>query len=95
MDENKKETIVNELTLLLIYLTGWEEDKRNSLGKKVFRAWKGYRFEELDKLQSQDLIQQVPGGKSLVLYEKGKEKARELMKKYIESNLRPQKKKTK
>jgi hypothetical protein len=86
MDENKKETIVQELTLLLIYLTGWEEDKRNSPGKKVFRAWKGYRFEALAPLQNQDLIHQVPGGKSLFLHEKGKEKAQELMKKYIEGN---------
>ena len=86
MDENKKEIIAQELTLVLILLTGWEEDKRNSPGKKVFRAWKGYRFEVLDELQKQDLIYQVPGGKSLLLYEKGKEKARELIKKYIEEN---------
>jgi len=83
MDEKKKETIVQELTLLLIYLTGWEEDKRSAPGKKVFRAWKGYRFEQLAKLQSENLIRQVPGGKSLLLHEKGKEKAQELMKKYI------------
>jgi len=43
-------------------------------GKKVFRAWKGYRFEVLDELQKQDLIYQVPGGKSLLLYEKEKKK---------------------
>ena len=86
MDENKKEIIVQELTLVLISLTGWEEDKRNSPGKKVFRAWKGYRFEVLDELQKQDLIYQIPGGKSLLLYEKGKEKALELIKKYIPGN---------
>ena len=90
MDENKKEIIAQELTLILIYLTGWEEDERNSPGKKVFRAWKGYRFEVLDALQSQGLIRQVPGGKSLLLYEKGKEKVRELIKKYIEGNEKSQ-----
>lgn len=52
MDENKKEKIIFELTLLLIYLTGWEEDRRNAPGEKEFRAWKGYKFEILDKLQS-------------------------------------------
>jgi hypothetical protein len=83
MDDIKKEIIVTELTLLLIYLTGWEEDKRNAPGEKEFRAWKGYKFEILDELQSQGLIHQVPGGKSLLLNEKGKEKARELIKKYI------------
>ncbi len=38
------------------------------------RPWKGYRFEVLDELQKQDLIYQVPGGKSLYLYLKGKRK---------------------
>ena len=41
MDENEKRIIVQELTLVLISLTGWEEDKGNSPGKKVFRAFKG------------------------------------------------------
>ena len=85
MDEKKKEKIATELTLLLIYLTGWEEDKRNATGEKVFRAWKGYKFEVLDELQSQGLIKQIPGGKSLLLHEKGKQKARELIKKYIDN----------
>ena len=83
MDENKKEKIIPELTLVLIYLTGWEEDKRNAPGEKVFRVWKGYKFEVLDELQSQGLIWQIPGGKSLLLNDKGKQKALELIKKYI------------
>ncbi len=86
MDENEKWKIIRELTLVLISITGWEEDERNSPGKKVFRAFKGYRFEALDELQKQDLIHQIPGGKSLLLYEKGKQKALELTKKYIPGN---------
>ena len=69
--------------MLLIYLTGWEEDKRNSPGEKVFRAWKGYNFEVLDEIQKQKLIYQVPGGKSLVLTDEGKQKAEELRRKYL------------
>jgi Mn-dependent DtxR family transcriptional regulator len=84
MDEKKKEIIVTELTLFLIYLTGWEEDKRNAPGEKVFRAWKGYTFEALDELQGKGLIWQIPGGKSLLLNDKGKQKATELIKKYID-----------
>ena len=84
MDKNKKEKIIPELTLVLIYLTGWEEDKRNAPGKKVFRAWKGHKFEILDVLQGQGLIRQIPGGKSLLLNDKGKQKAMELIKKYID-----------
>jgi hypothetical protein len=67
----------------LIYLTGWEEDKRNSPGEKVFRAWKGYKFEILDEIQNQQLIFQIPGGKSLFLTDKGKQKAEELRRKYL------------
>ena len=93
MDE-KKMKIAKELTLILIYLTGWEETvtrRPNGMeidgpGKERFRAWKGYRFEVLKELQEQGLIKQVPGGKSLFLYQKGKEKALELIKKYIEEN---------
>ena len=74
---------ITELTMLLIYLTGWEEDKRNAPGKKVFRAWKGYKYEIMDDLQSQGLIRQIPGGKSLTLTDEGKQKALELKEKYI------------
>jgi hypothetical protein len=74
---------ITELTMLLIYLTGWEEDKRNAPGKKVFRAWKGYKFEVLDELQQGRLISQVPGGKSLILTDEGKQKALELKEKYL------------
>jgi hypothetical protein len=74
---------ITELTMLLIYLTGWEEDKRNAPGKKVFRAWKGYKFEILDEIQKQKLIYQIPGGKSLILTDEGKQKALELKEKYL------------
>ncbi len=77
------EKIKQELILLLIYLTGWEEDKRNAPGEKVFRAWKGYRFEILNELQEQRLIYQIPGGKSLILTDDGKQKAEELRQKYL------------
>jgi hypothetical protein len=79
MDEKTK----LDLTLLLIYLTGWEEDKRNSPGEKVFRAWKGYKFEILDEIQKQNLIYQIPGGKSLILTDEGKQKAEEIRRKYM------------
>jgi hypothetical protein len=77
------EKIKLELTLLLIYLTGWEEDKRNSPGEKVFRAWKGYKFEILDEIQNQRFILQLPGDQPLILTNDGKQKAEELRKKYL------------
>ena len=81
MDSN-----ISELTMLLIYLTGWEEDKRNGPGKKVFKAWIFHKYEILDQLQNQELIRLTPGGKSLTVTEKGKQKAGELKKKWLDKN---------
>jgi Mn-dependent DtxR family transcriptional regulator len=70
---------LSELTLLLIYLTDWEETpKTSSKGKTVFRAFKGYRYEELKELETRGLIRLTPGGKYLTVTEKGKQAAEEL-----------------
>ena len=70
---------ISELTMLLIYLTGWEETpKKSNKEKKVFRAFIGYRYEALQELENQGLIRLTPGGKSLTVTEKGKQAAEEL-----------------
>lgn len=74
-----------ELTMLLIYLTGWEEtNNRGAKEKKTFRAFKGYRLEALQELENRGLIHQVPGGKSLKVTDRGKQEAEELKKKFNE-----------
>jgi len=67
-----------ELCLLLMYLTGWEEDSRQKPGEKVFRAWKGYLFEVLNKLADEKMIVQFANTKSVTLTEAGKQKAMQL-----------------
>ncbi|WP_368489703.1 hypothetical protein [Clostridium sp. BJN0013] len=47
---------IKELTLLLLYLTSWEEDCKPY---KFKRSWKGYNFEILDKLKDQGFINMV------------------------------------
>jgi hypothetical protein len=74
---------ISELTMLLIYLTGWEEDSRRNEKKKVFRAFIGYRYEVVQELETQGLIRLIPGGKSLLVTEKGKKTAIELKKKWF------------
>jgi len=84
--ENKEEKMnekISDLHLLLIYLTGWEEDSRKEPGKKIFRAWKGYKFETLDELQEKKLIHNYHNAKSLILTDDGKRKAEELKSKYL------------
>ena len=57
-----------KLTLLLIYLTGWDE---KDLVSNMRRAWKSYDFETLDKLEEDGLISQSKAAKSVYLTEKG------------------------
>ena len=71
---------IKELTLLLIYLTSWQEDVGS---KKVQRSWKGYPFEVLDELNEEGYIDGSKHAKSVYLTEEGLGKAKELLKKYI------------
>jgi len=57
-----------KLTLLLIYLTSWDE---KDLVSNMRRAWKGYDFDTLDKLEEDGLISQSKTAKSVYLTEKG------------------------
>jgi len=72
--------IIKELTLLLIYLTSWQEDVGLT---KVQRSWKGYPFEVLDELNEKGYIDGSKRAKSVYLTEEGLSKVKELMKKYI------------
>jgi hypothetical protein len=78
------EQYILDLSLLLMYLTGWEEDKRNSSkGEKCFKAWVYHKYEILTELQNQGLIRFTPAGKTLTVLEKGKQAALELKKKLL------------
>jgi len=66
---------IEELVLLLIYLTSWKED---SFGQEVIRSWKGYPFEILDILTGKDLISGSKRAKSVYLTESGLKKAKEI-----------------
>jgi hypothetical protein len=70
---------IDELTLLLLYLTSFQED----LGfTEVLRSWKGYPFESLNELSEGDFIQDSKRSKSVYLTDKGIDYAKEMMKKY-------------
>ncbi len=65
-----------KLTLLLLYLSSWEEKVTSDLS--VRRAWKGYTFEVLDALEEMGLLSQSRRAKSVILTEQGVRLAREL-----------------
>jgi len=78
--EDIMDKTIKELSLLLIYLTSWQEDI-NLI--KVQRSWKGYPFDTLDELKEKGYIDGNKRAKSVYLTEKGINKANDLMKKYI------------
>ena len=74
---------LKELNLLVMYLSGWEEDSRNNPGQKIYRSWKGYLFEVLNEFEEQEFIVQNRKSKSVVFTAAGRKKAEEIKSKYF------------
>lgn len=79
-DEASHEALLEELTLLVIYLSSWEEKLSPDL--TVRQAWKGYLFEVLDALEEKGYISQTSRAKSLALTEEGVQQAREIKERF-------------
>ena len=75
-DINKR---VKDLTLMLLYLTSWEEKES---GFECRRSWKGYDFDILNELSEEELISDSKRSKSVYLKENGIRLAKELLKEY-------------
>ncbi len=85
MDKN-----IEELTLLLMYLTSWEEeslyyDESDNLNKSVLKnCWKGYSFDAINNLTDNGyLFFSKHKNKSVTLTPKGEELAKQLIEKYL------------
>lgn len=74
---------IKELNLLLLYLTGWEEDSRKQKGEKVFCTWNGYSFKILNQLSDEKMIIQFNEKKLVLLTEAGKQLAEKLKTQYL------------
>ena len=81
---------IEELTLLLMYLTSWEEeslyyDENNTLNKDTLKnAWKGYLFEVINELTDKGyLFPSKYKNKSVTLTKEGEKLAKELVEKYL------------
>jgi hypothetical protein len=66
--KNIMDKTIKELTLILIYLTSWQEDTGLT---KVQRSWKGYSFVALDELNEEGYIDGSKYAKSVYLTEEG------------------------
>ena len=71
---------IEELTLLLLYATSWQDDDFPE-GPK--RSWKNYPFSALNQLEEEDYIRGGRRSKSVSLTKVGMEEAEALMKKYF------------
>jgi len=82
--ETSPQQAVEELTLLLLYLTSWEEESPpgTPTGR---RAWKGFLFEVLDTLEQKGCLRQTRRAQSVALTEEGAAQARALEAKYLGS----------
>ena len=82
---------VKDLTLMLMYLTSWEEnlvpelhEKPDRLGfrPQIRRTWKGYDFGILNELTDEGLVNARNRSKSASFTDEGAAKALELLEQY-------------
>ncbi len=71
---NDKETLIAELTLVLLYLTGWKE--RDDVD---MRSWRSYDWDALDTLGESGFVYGSRKNKSVYLTEEGEEAARKIL----------------
>lgn len=81
---------IDELTLLLLYLTSFEEEgyaydeNGNLCEENLKRSWKGYSFDSLNDLTDKGYLYPTNHkNKSVTLTKEGIKFAEELIKKYI------------
>jgi hypothetical protein len=74
--------VLQELTLVLIYLNSWEEKLDIELKHKIIKSWKNYSFDTMDQLSEKEYIDGSHKAKSVYVLPKGIQKAKELLKKY-------------
>ncbi len=81
MDKTNPEKAVKELTMLLMYLTRFNEGGR--FESDLDMAWKGYDFDIINELDEEDYIRQGSfRSKSVAITDKGMKLSRELLGKY-------------
>lgn len=84
MEKINAEKAMQELTMMLLYLSRFTRDEKFSEDKN-FYAWKGYNFDVLNKLNNFDYIRQgerPSRSKSVYINDSGIEQAKELLNKY-------------
>lgn len=81
MDKTTPKNAMKELTIMLMYLSRFNENKNRDLTLDM--AWKGYDFGVINELDEEDYIRQGRyRSKSVAITEEGMNLARKLLNKY-------------
>ena len=81
MEKTTPEKAMKELTMILMYLSRFNEGNR--FGSSMDIAWKGYDFDIINELDEEDYIRQGSHrSKSVAITEEGIKLAQNLMNKY-------------
>ena len=84
-----KNEVIKELTMMLLYLTSWQEYPTEGLrhkpiqtAEKIRLTWKGYDYAVLDHLNGEGMILNDRGKAPIQITKAGNERAQELLRKY-------------
>lgn len=80
MMKKSREQGIEELTLMLLYLTRFSDSNQYCPYEEP--SWKGYDFDVLNDLEKRDLLYQPNKTKISYLSEEGKDRARQLLREY-------------
>jgi ribosomal protein S18 acetylase RimI-like enzyme len=80
MNKKSQQQAIEELSLMLMYLTRFQDN--NEFCRYMETSSKSYDFNALDELEKKDLLYQPKKSKCVYLSEKGKAQARELLDEY-------------
>jgi ribosomal protein S18 acetylase RimI-like enzyme len=80
MNKKSREQAIEELSLMLMYLTRFQDN--NEFCRYMETSWRSYDFNALDELEKKDLLYQPKKSKCVYLSEEGKAQARELLDEY-------------
>lgn len=75
-----REQAVEELTLMLMYLTRQQDN--NEFSRYMELSWKGYDFDIINKLEDENMLYQPRKSKLVYLSETGRNRAQELLEAY-------------
>lgn len=80
MQKKTREQAIEELSLMLLYLTRFQDN--NEFCRYMETSWKGYDFDALNHLEDEELLYQPKRSKCAYLTEAGKKQARKLLQEY-------------